>query len=346
MSYIYRRVDAKEEAIIAYSAPGSQEFTLATIDKAKVVEKGESLDKYDYLIAPFDKSIHSRIGIHIASYATSMKFSCYPQGILPEDNTSIDEYKTSYAKAFASIEANELDKIVISRLKNIYCDVDNIYPLFLQLKNKYISSYTFLIHIPDWGTWMGSTPELLIQSNSYGYTSRAIAGTRQSHIRAIQWGDKELEEHRYIETYLRESLTKADIEHDIMPTFNLEAGPVTHICSDIRIKSSTSLDTVIDIIHPGPALSGMPRDRSVRRISEIEPHDRKYYCGYLGSITDLDSLELYVMIRCMEIYKNGYKLYVGGGITKDSELQKEWEETNHKADTLLSVLEDNELTNQ
>ena len=346
MSVIYSRVDVKEAAIIAYSGPGSTNYILATIREAEVINEGQSLEAYDYIVAPFDKSLHSRIGIHIASYAASMKFDCYPQGQMPSDNTSPEEYNSCFEKAITTIEAKELKKIVISRVKNIYNDVENIYPLFVSLKNKYPSSYTFLIHIPNWGTWMGSTPELLIKSANHGYTSRAVAGTRPSTDKTKNWTSKEIEEHRYIETYLKESLSKVSVEHAISPTFDLEAGPVTHICSDIKINSTSQLDNILDIIHPGPALSGMPRNAAIQKISEIELHDRRYYCGYLGRIESPDKLEFYAMIRCMQVYKNGYRLYLGGGITADSELQKEWKETNLKAETLLSVLEEKKAINE
>ena len=40
----------------------------------------------------------------------------------------------------------------------------------------------------------------------------------------------------------------------------------------------------------------------------------------------------------MEVYENGYHLYVGGGITADSDLEAEWEETELKAETLGSLI--------
>ena len=45
-------------------------------------------------------------------------------------------------------------------------------------------------------------------------------------------------------------------------------------------------------------------------------------------------------LRCTEIFANGVKLYVGGGITKDSIPEKEWEETELKSQTLLFAFEE------
>ena len=47
---------------------------------------------------------------------------------------------------------------------------------------------------------------------------------------------------------------------------------------------------------------------------------------------------LYVNLRCMQVFKDKVSLYIGGGITKDSQPTAEWEETLRKAETLQRVL--------
>jgi len=113
---------------------------------------------------------------------------------------------------------------------------------------------------------------------------------------------------------------------------------VKHICADIDIKEySQSAENLIDLIHPSPALSGVPVQASITQISKIENHSRSYYCGYLGPINK-SKLELFANIRCMEIFSDGYVIYVGGGIVAESELMSEWNETEMKAQTLLEPL--------
>ncbi len=342
MSLIYT-IGGKPEAIIAYSVPGSSEFILATIKLAETIEEVTSFTSYDFVVAPFDKSKHSQIGIKIANYATSKKFECFPKGKLNQKDSTKETYGHFFDRAKALISETQLRKVIISRVKNIKDEVGDLYPLFLRMKNKYVSAYTFLIHIPAWGTWMGSTPELVLQSESDGFYSRAIAGTRPSSSNNLPWGQKEIEEHKFIEQYLTQSLEAAELKYEISPTFDLKAGPVTHICSDIKIIATQHhLDRILNIIHPGPALSGMPRDKSIKEISNIESHDRRYYCGYIGSI-DSKEISLYATIRCMEVFEDGYSIYVGGGITSSSELESEWEETNMKSETLASLLYNAEI---
>jgi isochorismate synthase len=43
-------------------------------------------------------------------------------------------------------------------------------------------------------------------------------------------------------------------------------------------------------------------------------------------------------LRCLKVYDDRLVLYIGGGITHESIPEEEWEETEIKAETLLSVL--------
>ena len=73
-------------------------------------------------------------------------------------------------------------------------------------------------------------------------------------------------------------------------------------------------------------------------IGEVEKHDRELYSGFLGPVGLLGNTTLYVNIRCMKFYNNKAALFIGGGITKGSALKEEWEETEMKGQTLLSVV--------
>ena len=43
-------------------------------------------------------------------------------------------------------------------------------------------------------------------------------------------------------------------------------------------------------------------------------------------------------IRCMQIFSNEAVIYVGGGITSKSNLEKEWKETELKSQVILESI--------
>ena len=95
-------------------------------------------------------------------------------------------------------------------------------------------------------------------------------------------------------------------------------------------------------LHPTPAVSGLPKTESITLINQIENHElgysRSLYSGYLGHLGEQTS-QLYVNIRCCQLFPNAAYLYIGGGYTEDSSPIDEWKETESKGETLISIME-------
>ena len=91
-------------------------------------------------------------------------------------------------------------------------------------------------------------------------------------------------------------------------------------------------------MHPTPAVCGLPKEAAKFFILQNEKYDRTYYSGFLGEINDDFDTELFVNLRCAKIEKNVAQIYVGGGITKESNPEKEWLETHLKTNTIKSIL--------
>ena len=327
------------KAIIAYSLPGNSEFLVATLARLDIQSKDSILSEYDFIISPFDKATESTYLLKFSSIAANRVFSIEACGDIDMISTSFEEYTASYKIILGQITEGQVQKTILSKRKVIKSEVPDLYTTFINLKNTYKSAFTYLFHIPEVGTWMGATPELLANVKMGQILTRAIAGTmkkKSGDLEKVKWGDKEKVEQHIIEDFLMREFKKRNIDIDISPTYTLSAGQVIHICSDIKIKSFDLRETV-EIIHPGPALSGMPKCRAIELIKRVEPTSREFYCGYLGPLSK-SGAELYANLRCMKIYKDGYCLYVGGGLTKDSDLQKEWEEGELKAKTLESII--------
>ena len=82
----------------------------------------------------------------------------------------------------------------------------------------------------------------------------------------------------------------------------------------------------------------MPLHIARNFILENEKYNRKYYSGFLGEFRMQEQTNLFVNLRCCEIENDLITIYVGCGITKDSQAEKEFIETENKAKTILSVL--------
>lgn len=126
--------------------------------------------------------------------------------------------------------------------------------------------------------------------------------------------------------------------------FEVEAySTVFHLVSTIigRLKEEFSFVDLIEATFPGGSITGAPKIRAMEIIDELENSRRNLYTGSLGYISFDGNCDLNIIIRTA-IHKNGeYYLGVGGGITCESELEFEYEETLQKAKAVLEALKEN-----
>jgi anthranilate/para-aminobenzoate synthase component I len=75
-------------------------------------------------------------------------------------------------------------------------------------------------------------------------------------------------------------------------------------------------------------------------IDELEPVSRGPYTGSIGYISLAGDMDLNIIIRTFIIKDGRAHVQVGAGIVADSDPEREYYETLHKAEALLKVLEE------
>ncbi len=106
----------------------------------------------------------------------------------------------------------------------------------------------------------------------------------------------------------------------------------------LKKNKITDCTDLVFQLHPTPAVSGFPVEKSIIKISEIETHKREYYLGYLGPQYSQDNFYWAVNLRSAEIFKNEIKLFAGVGLNLLSNFEDEWIETENKLSTIMSCL--------
>lgn len=254
-----------------------------------------------------------------------------------EHSPAAPEYLDAIQKIIGLIKAEECEKVVLSRVKRVDLNEIRVKEALARLKFDNPNALIYLVHHPDAGTWFGATPETLVKKEKGQLSTMSLAGTKHETNKS-DWSEKEKEEQLIVTDFILDRLAKAgctDIETTGPNT--IQAGQLNHLCSEINFKSE-NIQTVISSLHPTPAICGSPYEKSRKVISELEDESRAYYCGYLGPISNKDDLHLFVNLRCAQILDDHLRLHVGGGITANSNPEDEWNETEHKAQTLLRVL--------
>lgn len=262
----------------------------------------------------------------------------FPRKTNDASDLSKAEYKHQL-KQFIEACNTKIQKVISSRIINKTIDSKtNLFKLFKKLAKNHNNALIYIANIPKEGLWMGATPETLVKVDKKNAHTIALAGT-QNKASFQPWEDKEIREHQYVIEDIGQKLTKKNIGYNIKKTETINAGIVTHLKTKIELTSTiNNTKEIADCLHPTSAVCGMPQDQSYNFILKNEPYNREFYTGYLGELNKETSW-LFVNLRCMQIFNDKLCLYVGGGITKDSITEKEWEETELKSQTLLAVIE-------
>lgn len=125
-------------------------------------------------------------------------------------------------------------------------------------------------------------------------------------------------------------------EHFAVETYATVFHLVTTIVGEM--KENLQIMDLIQAAFPGGSITGAPKIRAMEIIDELEHDRRGLYTGSMGYLSLDGNCDLNIVIRTA-VYQDGvYHLGVGGGITCESELEFEYEETLQKAKAVLEAI--------
>lgn len=257
----------------------------------------------------------------------------------PSESTSKEDYIIGARHIIDVLKKGACDKIVYSRLiqKEAGCSA---YELFNRLCGMYPWAYVFAFHTRATGSWIGASPELLMEATEGNLHTMALAGTLRADSKE-HWDLKNREEHNMVVRYIDEILSRYFTDCSISPTTEKPAGPVrhllTHISSSIHGKH-VDIEQFLREFSPSPALAGLPKSRAIEEIVNTEKHTRDCYGGFAGPCIDESNFTFFVNLRSIKWRYPYCNLYVGGGLTPLSDPETEWNETEMKAKTLCDCL--------
>ena len=209
-------------------------------------------------------------------------------------------------------------------LKDIYCYSKAMYKLWVR------DAFTVF------------SPEIFIRIHNgriYSYPMKGtINASTPSADRLLINDPKETAEHATIVDLIRNDLSMVAEQVSVsryryIDKLQTNQGSILQTSSEIQgvlpDDYLTNLGSIIFRLLPAGSITGAPKKKTMQIIKEAETYDRGFYTGIMGYFDgkDLDSA---VMIRFVE--QEGGKMYFksGGGITSQSDVENEYNETDHK----------------
>lgn len=199
---------------------------------------------------------------------------------------------------------------------------------------------------------ISASPERFLQMKDNYVVTRPIKGTRKRGLsleedlmlkKELQNSEKDKSELLMIVDLERNDLNRVCVPGTVKATelFAVEEyATVFHLVSNIAgsLRKGLNAMDLIEAAFPGGSITGAPKLRAMEIIDEVEQSRRGIYTGSMGYLSLNGDCDFSIIIRTA-IYQNGiYHLGVGGGITCESELKFEHEETYQKAKAILEAL--------
>ncbi|SEB83683.1 isochorismate synthase [Tenacibaculum sp. MAR_2009_124] len=333
----------KKHSFVCYRKPNDTIIS-ALFQNNDNIHTNNNLDSSGFVFAPFDDRNDTIIIPKESSTFLQETFSKSNINITKTTNSKDYDSREFHVnlvdKGIDAILNKNFKKVVLSRKEIVNLkDGFNSIKLFETLLNTYSNALVYIWFHPKIGLWLGATPETLVKINNDYFETMSLAGTLPYIENTIpKWTSKEIEEQQFVTDYIVEKLAPLCKTLNTDKTETIKAGTLLHLKTKIEGKLAVSNSELIKTLHPTPAVCGLPKDSSKQFIIKNENYNRSFYTGFLGELNMNNVTELFVNLRCMEIKNSEALIYVGGGITKNSISDREWEETTEKAMVMKRII--------
>lgn len=288
---------------------------------------------------------------------------------LPRFLTSQADYEAAILQAKKYIQAGDIFQANLSLRFQAATSAESwaIYRALQQINPSPFASYWQT----PWGAVISCSPERLVHLQGRQAQTRPIAGTRsrgctiaidQQLARDLIASDKERAEHIMLVDLERNDLGRicewGSVEVNELLTIE-RYSHVMHLVSNVigTLRVQCNAIDLIGALFPGGTITGCPKVRCLEIIEELEPVRRNLFYGSCGYLDQRGNLDLNILIRTLlftsqlAVAKTEEKSLktpnslphlvwgqVGAGIVADSDPEKEWYESLHKAQAQLEAL--------
>ncbi len=271
--------------------------------------------------------------------------------VLPRSSDA--QFEDRVARAVAAIDRHEVAKVVLARRVDVATDrAPDVAVVLRRWSDLEPSCTLFSMPTPD-GQFVGASPELLVERTGDRFRSRPLAGTTDrvhgadsTLPPALLESAKDAEEHRLVVDAIRDALAPWSDELQVPEHPELvHLHNITHLGTTIGGTLRPRADGgfpgtlhLVTLLHPTPAVGGVPRAAALDLIGHLEDGSRGHYAGPVGWIDGAGDGRFVVGIRAMTVAGASVTLTAGVGIVAGSRPEVELRETGLKFSAVFDAL--------
>ncbi len=255
------------------------------------------------------------------------------------------QWMDAVEQAVAAIKDGRLEKVVLAR--EVIVDADAPFDRTAVLRR--LRDTNPISYIYGDASFVGASPELLVRRTGdhaecgpMAGTVRQGAGDDERLIAELAVSGKDLAEHRLTVEAIERSLQTVSRRLTVPERPSITRLPtVAHLTTRIEAALRTPAPTALalaGLLHPTPAVGGVPTAEAIALMLELEGFDRGRYAGPVGWVDAAGDGEWAVALRCADLDGRRARLVAGCGIVEGSDPDAEWAESQAKLEPMLRAL--------
>jgi isochorismate synthase len=271
---------------------------------------------------------------------------------LPPDLQARQHWDEVVVGTLAAIGRGELEKAVLARTRDVTLPVP-VDPgaLLAYLREENPRAHVFLLESEPGRVFFGAAPELLAGFRDGHFEATAVAGSvprggdeEEDRVLAdrLLASDKDRREHDLTVREITEVLEGRMEELSVDPEPRvLTLTRIQHLETRIRGRAREGEDvlSLVEVLHPTPAVCGRPRQKALEVIRGAEPFGRGWYAGPVGWFDGNGNGDFVPALRSAVGGSTTWRLFAGAGIVPGSNPESEWSETKLKFEPALRALQ-------
>ncbi len=257
-----------------------------------------------------------------------------------------DRWKSYVASIHAAIDAGTCEKIVAAHSSIVELSENlDLYTTIAHLDRRYPDCFRFAYTFGS-TVFLGASPERLVSKHGAHVFTGALAGSmpistwNDPNSKLLLSSAKDRREQALVVDAITTTLkplcdrlcnSQTPVVRNLHDVVHLE----THI--EGTLKTATHVLKLVEMLHPTPAVGGVPKNIALKWINNHET-SRGWYAAPIGWFDRTGNGEFAVAIRSGVAIANRVEVFAGAGIVNDSDPSAEFAETQIKQRALVTAL--------
>lgn len=259
-------------------------------------------------------------------------------------------WRAQVENAIERIDRGDLQKVVLAQ--SLSAELEgrvNAPDILSRLGEQYPDCYRFLFAPVGGSAFFGASPERLVTVAGRSVETEALAGSigrgetpadDERLARTLLESPKNSHEHDLVVEAIRDQLGAMDAHSRTGERTVRRLATLQHLQTPIRaeLPADEHVLSLVEALHPTPAVGGLPPDDALDTIRELETFDRGWYAAPVGWFDEAGDGTFAVAIRSGLADGETATLFAGAGIVPDSDPNGEWDELQLKYRPILDEL--------